>query len=93
MTHQLMTMRQLVKLNTFSRYLEVQCFSLRTKSWSCIELIVQYYRGNGWRNRFLFNGALHWFVESINNIGIIIAFDVMERKLSEISVPHDVAVG
>ncbi|RDX80949.1 F-box/kelch-repeat protein, partial [Mucuna pruriens] len=39
------------------------------------------------------NGALHWLVvKSHDNTGVIVAFDVMEKKLTEISLPRDVAV-
>ncbi|TKY59461.1 F-box protein CPR30 [Spatholobus suberectus] len=72
---------------------EVHCFSLRTNSWSHIEDAVPYfYLGSEFRHGLLLNGALHWLVESTDTRHLIIAFDAMERRLSEIRLPHDLAI-
>lgn len=69
-------------------------FSLRTNSWSCIEYTVPFNFGPAVSGQgLLFNGNLHWLVRSSNSRLVIIAFDVVERKFSEISVPHNVAIG
>ena len=74
---------------------EFHYFSLRTNSWSSSECTVPYLlkHGSGFRNEGLFlNGALHWLVESYDNLRIIIAFDVMERRYSVVPLPDNLAV-
>ncbi|XP_020201847.1 F-box/kelch-repeat protein At3g23880 [Cajanus cajan] len=72
---------------------EVHCFSSRTNSWSYIEVPFTYQLlGFEFGNGLFLNGALHWLVRS-NDLSLkIIAFDVMERKLSEIPLSHDLTV-
>ncbi|TKY73346.1 F-box protein CPR30 [Spatholobus suberectus] len=69
---------------------EVHCFSSRTNSWSCIEGAVPYLElGDEFGHGLFLNGALHWLVYSYDDKhSKIIAFDVTERRLSEIPLPH-----
>ncbi|TKY75053.1 F-box/kelch-repeat protein [Spatholobus suberectus] len=68
----------------------VNCFSSRTNSWSCAEGTVPcIHLGREFGHGSLLNGALHWLVLSNDNRRKIIAFDVRERRLSEIPLPHD----
>lgn len=74
---------------------QVHCFSLRTDSWSNTEgstdvLILPNLRS--WRGfrleGSLLNWTLHWlFHNDDDNYSKIIAFDMIERKLSEIPLP------
>ncbi|KAK7411792.1 hypothetical protein VNO78_03232 [Psophocarpus tetragonolobus] len=73
------------------RSTEVHCFSLRNNSWSCIETDVPYQHMGGHKFGLFLNGALHWLVFSHDRGCMIIAFDVKERKLSEILLPPELA--
>nr|KYP43182.1 F-box/kelch-repeat protein At3g06240 family [Cajanus cajan] len=72
---------------------EVHCFTLKTNSWNCIESTVLYdYVGCPLEQGSFLNGALHWVVnKSYDDVWVIIAFDVMEKRLSEIPLPRDLA--
>ncbi|KAH1237351.1 F-box protein CPR1 [Glycine max] len=74
-------------------YPKVDFFSSRTNSWSRIEgTLPCYFSGQkNVRHKFVhkfmhmfLNGALHWMIESYNDLGLIIEFDVRERRLSDI---------
>ncbi|TKY72951.1 F-box/kelch-repeat protein [Spatholobus suberectus] len=71
---------------------EVHCFSSRTDSWSCTKGTVRYITTGKKQYEPHLNGALHWLVKSYDDLLVIIAFDVMERRLSEIPLPHDLAL-
>ncbi|TKY73304.1 F-box protein CPR30 [Spatholobus suberectus] len=70
---------------------EFHCFSSGTNSWSCTESTVPYrHLLRNFAHGLLLNGALHWLLYSCdNNCGKIIAFDVTERRLSEIPLPRE----
>ncbi|KAK7340707.1 hypothetical protein VNO77_21417 [Canavalia gladiata] len=73
-------------------------FSLKTNSWNKLEGIDFPDVGGNFQNRstgsFL-NGALHWLALSVDkkHFDAIIAFDLIERSLSEIPMPHDLTMG
>ncbi|RDY08303.1 F-box protein CPR30, partial [Mucuna pruriens] len=73
---------------------EIHCFSSRTNSWSYTENTVPYisFSNDFSHHGSLLHGAVHWLVHSYYGFHpVIIAFDVMERKLSEIPLPPDLA--
>ncbi|KAK2412173.1 F-box/kelch-repeat protein [Trifolium repens] len=71
-----------------SSYLMI--FSLRDNTWKQIEdRPFRYKRAyNCPKVGFFFNGAIHWFVTHRgSSVKVIVAFDLMERKLLEINIP------
>lgn len=73
---------------------EVQCFSLRSNSWSRFEGTLPFRKNtsvthtHALLNGSYLNGALHWLVYSYDYYFKIIAFDLVERKLFEIPLPR-----
>ncbi|XP_057436179.1 F-box/kelch-repeat protein At3g06240-like [Lotus japonicus] len=72
----------------------IECFSLRTNSWSRVAGVNVRYADIDYDSRIgsLLNEALHWLVISFDTkLQVIIAFDLVERSLSEIPISHDLA--
>ncbi|TKY53461.1 F-box protein CPR30 [Spatholobus suberectus] len=72
--------------------MKVHYFSLRTNSWSCTKGTIPYDDRLKYRQGLLLNGALHWLVKTYDNVSAIIALDVMERRLSKVSLLHNLAI-
>ncbi|GAU19174.1 hypothetical protein TSUD_198550 [Trifolium subterraneum] len=77
------------ELLRFSSHLEI--FSLKDNTWKEIEdthfpyMGAYHYPEAG----LLFNGAIHWFVTRRDSrVNAIVAFDLMERNLLEITLPY-----
>jgi len=67
-------------------------FSLRDNTWKEIEGTHLAYRTDFSDPKVgsLFNGAIHWFAYSLDlSVYLIVAFNLMERKLFEIPLPDD----
>ncbi|CAJ2655653.1 unnamed protein product [Trifolium pratense] len=79
--------------NVVSSHLEF--FSIRDNRWKEIEGPHSPYDGYNGKG-LLFNGAIHWLAGRLNiKIDVIVAFDLMDRKLFEIPLPdyfHQVSV-
>jgi F-box interacting protein len=78
--------------NVVLSHLEV--FSLRDNTWKQIEgahFPYQNVTNDHSKQGVLFNGAIHWLAFRCDlNVHVIVAFDLMERKLFEIPLPdHD----
>ncbi|XP_058726929.1 F-box/kelch-repeat protein At3g06240-like, partial [Vicia villosa] len=74
----------------FSSHLEF--FSFRANTWKEIEGIYLPYMNAGDNSRVgsLVNGAIHWVAfNSDTSMDVIVAFDLAERKLVEMFLPHD----
>ncbi|GAU19175.1 hypothetical protein TSUD_198560 [Trifolium subterraneum] len=68
----------------------LEIFSLRDNIWK--QIVDTHRYSCGYQNRkagLLFNGAIHWFLTGWENV--IVAFDLMERKLLKISLPDGLA--
>ncbi|CAJ2634492.1 unnamed protein product [Trifolium pratense] len=77
-------------LANVSSHLEV--FSLRDNKWKEIEGINLPYMNasDDPRTGSFFNGAIHWLAYGVDlSVNLIVAFDLMERKLLEMSLPDD----
>ncbi|GAU38609.1 hypothetical protein TSUD_266490 [Trifolium subterraneum] len=75
-----------IEENPFSSHLEI--FSIRDNRWKEIEGTHFPYCGGGHDNRLLFNGSIHWLSCRIDiEIDVIVAFDLMDRKLYEMPLP------
>ncbi|PNY10897.1 F-box/kelch-repeat protein [Trifolium pratense] len=76
----------------FKSHLEI--FSLTDNTWKKIEDTRIPYRGHYYYYYYpkvglLFNGAIHWLVTHHgSSVTVIVAFDLMERKLLEITLPY-----
>ncbi|XP_058739952.1 F-box/kelch-repeat protein At3g23880-like [Vicia villosa] len=73
-------------------YTNLEIFSLRANKWKQIEvdshftyLITTTYDDVG----LFLNDAIHWVVFNFEIREVIIAFDIKERKMSEIALPYD----
>jgi hypothetical protein len=71
----------------------LECFSFRDNIWKEIEdphFPFMDASDDDARIGFLFNGAIHWLVYCYDlTVNIIVAFDLMEKKLLEIRLPAD----
>lgn len=80
----------------FWKSMEVDWFSFRTNSWTRMVDTGVYYHAFqyiSFRTPGLFlNDALHWVVESTDRAVLIIAFDMRERRISEIPLPSELAI-
>jgi len=67
-------------------------FSLRDDTWKQIEGEGSLYKSHCTQHKvgFLFNGAIHWLTQCFDfylSVHLIVAFDLMERKLLEMHLP------
>ncbi|GAU47490.1 hypothetical protein TSUD_265620 [Trifolium subterraneum] len=75
-----------IEENPFSSHLEI--FSIRDNRWKEIEGTHFPYCGGDHDNGLLFNGSIHWLSCRIDvEIYVIVAFDLVDRKLSEMPLP------
>ncbi|KAK2358125.1 F-box/kelch-repeat protein [Trifolium repens] len=77
---------------TKTRHLEF--FSLRANTWKEIEGNFPYINGSDENPKqlgSLYNGAIHWYAFRDDlRYDVIVAFDLMEKKLLEMSLPDDI---
>ncbi|QCE15988.1 F-box protein CPR1-like [Vigna unguiculata] len=70
-------------------------FSLRNNCWTSVKYDVSYvapYFGAELRHGQLWNETLYWIVKSADDLrNVMIAFDVREKRLLEITLPHHLA--
>ncbi|GKB01307.1 putative F-box domain-containing protein [Tanacetum coccineum] len=79
-----------VGANQDSHLMRFQVLSLKSNQWKFLgELNYDYYCRHG--PGFLYNGALHWFMDDPNNSmnKVILAFDLSLEKFKEIPPPDD----
>ncbi|KAK7318647.1 hypothetical protein RJT34_03351 [Clitoria ternatea] len=94
----------LIQVNQLSPYLDdpespplrptrIKFFSFKTNLWFRFDGPCAKYMDVGGQlfcTGSFFNGALHWLIISTdNNVHVIVVFDLVERRLSEIALPHD----
>ncbi|CAJ2654071.1 F-box/kelch-repeat protein At3g23880-like isoform X1 [Trifolium pratense] len=68
----------------------LQIFSIRDNTWKQIEDPPSRYKSdyNFSKVGLFFNGAIHWFLyRRYSSVNVIVAFDLMERKLLEMLLP------
>ncbi|CAJ2634607.1 unnamed protein product [Trifolium pratense] len=65
----------------------LEFFSLRDNTWKEIEGTGYRYFSNTRRVGLVFNGGIHWVAETAQWKNVILAFDLMERKLLEMPYP------
>ncbi|KAG5032191.1 hypothetical protein AAZX31_06G188400 [Glycine max] len=73
---------------------EAYCFSSRTNSWNCTMITVPSttnytFVQDQFKHGLFLNGALHWLACSDYNDCKIIAFDLIEKSLSDIPLPPE----
>ncbi|QCE16041.1 hypothetical protein DEO72_LG11g3054 [Vigna unguiculata] len=75
---------------------KVSYFSLRTNCWTSVEYVLPYAYSKfqlELRHGQFWNGALYWILKSSDKLrSVVIAFDVREKRLSEVPLPNHLAI-